>query len=213
MQYKCSVCGYVYDDSKETVPFRLQPNSWSCPLCHAPKAMFEPIKTEEKPPKMQKPDAKSDETIQKLSAGQLSALFSNLARGCEKQHRSEESKWFQEIADYFSEAAPSYEDASIETLASVLKMDIRENYPLAKATAEENKDRGAQRICVWGEKVTRMAASLVARYQSEGESLLTDLEIWVCTVCGFIWLGEKAPDTCPVCRVPSWKFEKIEGRS
>ena len=35
----------------------------------------------------------------------------------------------------------------------------------------------------------------------------------VCTVCGFVYVGDVAPELCPVCKVPSWKFEKVEGRA
>ena len=42
--------------------------------------------------------------------------------------------------------------------------------------------------------------------------MLADTEIWICTACGFIYIGETPPELCPVCKVPSWKFEKIEGR-
>lgn len=42
-RYKCKVCGYIYDDSKEEVPFEELPESWKCPLCGAPKKLFEEI--------------------------------------------------------------------------------------------------------------------------------------------------------------------------
>ena len=81
---------------------------------------------------------------------------------------------------------------------------------LAQAKAQ---DRGTQRICVWGEKVTRMVQSLLARYEKEGEAFLEENDVWVCTVCGFIYVGKSAPALCPVCKVPDWKFEKIERRA
>jgi rubredoxin len=34
-----------------------------------------------------------------------------------------------------------------------------------------------------------------------------------CTVCGFVYIGETPPELCPVCKVPPYKFEKIEGRA
>jgi len=213
MQYKCSVCGYLYDDAKEKVPFSELPDSWKCPLCGAPKSSFEPVSEAEKKPEAVKPQVKIDEDMQKLSAGQLAALFTNLARGCEKQYKAEEAGMFREIADYFTAAVPDVSGATLDSLAALLKADIKENYPLSKATAEENGDRGAQRILVWGDKVTRMMSSLVESYRTEGEAMLQGLEIWVCTVCGFIYIGEKAPELCPVCKVPAWKFEKIEGRA
>ena len=34
---------------------------------------------------------------------------------------------------------------------------------------------------------------------------------WVCTVCGYVYEGETAPEVCPVCKVGSDKFKKVEG--
>lgn len=68
-------------------------------------------------------------------------------------------------------------------------------------------------MCVWGEKVTRILNSLLQKYEKEGEALLANTEIWVCTVCGFVFIGDNAPELCPVCKVPSWKFEKVERRN
>ena len=55
--------------------------------------------------------------------------------------------------------------------------------------------------------------SLVSRYLQNGEALLADTEIWVCTACGFVFIGDNPPQQCPVCKVPDWKFEKIERRA
>ena len=58
-----------------------------------------------------------------------------------------------------------------------------------------------------------MAQSLLSRYEKEGEAFLRDNDVWICTVCGFLYIGKHAPERCPVCKVPDWKFEKIEGRA
>jgi len=42
-QYKCNLCGYIYDDSKEEVRFEDLPEDWKCPLCGAPKSSFTKI--------------------------------------------------------------------------------------------------------------------------------------------------------------------------
>lgn len=42
MKYVCTVCGYVYDDAVEAVPFNELPEDWVCPLCGVGKDMFEP---------------------------------------------------------------------------------------------------------------------------------------------------------------------------
>lgn len=41
MQYRCTVCGYIYDEAVEDVPFADLPDDWTCPTCGAPKEAFE----------------------------------------------------------------------------------------------------------------------------------------------------------------------------
>jgi len=210
MRYVCQICGYVYDDAKEKAPFSELPDTWKCPLCKAAKSDFRPEEiSADAPQPVAAPVQESD--LKKLSAGQLAALCSNLARGCEKQYKEAESNLFKELADYFTSITPAVNDPAIEKLSEMLKQDI-ENYPSARAAADQASDRGTARICVWGEKVTRMLSSLVNRYLNEGEAMLADTDIWICTICGFVYIGETPPDLCPVCKVPPWKFEKIEGR-
>ena len=211
MKYVCQICGYVYDDAKEKVPFAELPDDWKCPLCGAAKSDFKPeANGDEK--KVVTAIEPMDADLEKLSAGQLAALCSNLARGCEKQYKQEEADLFKQLADYFTAVVPAVNDASVEKLAKELQTDA-DNYAAVRATADANADRGAARVCVWGEKVTRMLSSLVNRYLNEGEAMLKDTNIWVCTTCGFVYIGDTAPELCPVCKVPDWKFEKIEGRA
>ena len=211
MKYVCQICGYVYDDAKEKVPFEELPDDWKCPLCGAAKSDFKPeANGDEK--KVVTAIEQVEADLEKLSAGQLAALCSNLARGCEKQYKQEEADLFKQLADYFTAAVPAVNDASVEKLAKDLQTDA-DNYAAVRATADANADRGAARVCVWGEKVTRMLSSLVNRYLNEGEAMLKDTNIWVCTTCGFVYIGDTPPELCPVCKVPNWKFEKIEGRA
>ena len=58
-----------------------------------------------------------------------------------------------------------------------------------------------------------MLDSLLKRYEAEGDKMLANTGVWVCTVCGFVYVGDAAPELCPACKVPSWKFEKVEGRA
>ena len=212
MRFVCQICGYVYDDALESVPFASLPEDWKCPLCGAMKSDFKPEGAQQPGAAAKPAEAETDADLMKLSAGQLSALFSNLARGCEKQYKSAQAEAFREIAAYYASVTPAVPDATAETVAALLQADI-DGYAGVRAAADEAGDRGAARICVWGEKVTRMLSSLVNRYLREGEAMLSGTAVWVCTVCGFIYIGEEAPELCPVCKVPDWKFEKIEGRA
>lgn len=209
MKYVCQICGYVYDDAKEKVPFEQLSADWKCPLCGAAKTDFKPETSGGEKAKSVAAPIEAD--LVELSVGQLAALCSNLARGCEKQYKEEEAGLFCELADYFTAAVPAIRDATVEKLAADLQEDA-ESYAGVRATVDANGDRGAARVCVWGEKVTRMLSSLVGRYLTEGEKMLEGTNIWVCSVCGFVYVGDQAPELCPVCKVPAWKFEKIEGR-
>ena len=216
MKYICQVCGYVYDEASEACPFDQLPDSWQCPWCKAPKTQFKPEQAEapaDAAADLAGADIGADDadSLKQLSPGQLAALCTNLARGCEKQYKEEESKLFAELAAYFTAAVPPAEDASVEALAKQLQDEIG-SYPGTRAAADIVRDRGAARALVWGEKVSRMLSSLVGRYLEEGEAMLEGTEIWICTACGFVYIGETPPELCPVCKVPSWKFEKIEGR-
>ena len=210
-KWVCGICGYIYDEAKEGVAFDALPDDWVCPLCGADKSAFAPQQLVGEP-KVKPATIHQAGEMRQLSAGELSAVCSNLARGCEKQYQEQEAALFQELADYLSAAQPLVADPSLDKLLELIRQDLSEGYPDLRAAAESAGDRGTQRICVWGEKVTRMLESLVSRYQKDGESFLKDTQVWVCTVCGFIYVGDNAPQLCPVCKVPAWKFEKVEGR-
>ena len=48
MKYICGVCGYVYDEETEKVPFEQLAQTWRCPVCGAPKSLFHPASAEKK---------------------------------------------------------------------------------------------------------------------------------------------------------------------
>ena len=215
MRYVCQICGYVYDDDREKIPFAALPDDWRCPVCKASKADFKPEAAPAASPAQQEAESTlyeaDDADLQKLSYGQLAALFSNLARGSEKQYKPEAAALYAQLAEWFADRAQAQADAGTEKLERLLQSDVAA-YPGVRAAADAAGDRGAARSTVWGEKVTRMLLSLVSRYREEGEAMLTGMEVWVCTACGFVYIGQEPPALCPVCKVPAWKFEKAEGR-
>ena len=208
MKYICQVCGYVYDEEAEGVPFSELPDDWACPMCRAPKSMFAPDESREKE-EVPTESIPIDPDMLKLSPGALAALFSNLARGAEKQYMAKEPELFRKISDYFASDAIDIDGADLELLRSLATEDISSGYPEAKAVASGHGDRGALRACTWGEKVERIVQALIDRYMSEGESFLENTDVWVCSICGFVYIGDEPPVICPVCKVPDWKFEKV----
>ncbi|MBQ2916946.1 MAG: rubredoxin [Clostridia bacterium] len=40
MKYICDICGFEYDESKESVKFEDLPEDWVCPICGVGKDSF-----------------------------------------------------------------------------------------------------------------------------------------------------------------------------
>lgn len=144
-----------------------------------------------------------------LSIGQLAAICSNLAKGCEKQQLAEEKVLFEQLADFFASGMAGTNDAELDGLRSDLQSDLSTGYPEAFAIASAQSDRGALRALTWSEKVSKMTSYLLNRHQKEGSTILDNAGIYVCEICGFIYLGDKLPDICPVCKVPNFKMTAI----
>lgn len=200
-KYICTVCGYIHETNGEL------PDDFKCPLCGVGKAAF--VLKEETPEVeaiLEKPH-----TEKELSPMEMSIICSNLARGCEKQYMPEEAGNFQKLAEFFHQKAEPVSNASTEKLLELFDKDISAGFPYGKAVAGEQPDRGALRCQVWAEKVTRMLQSLLTRYEAEGDKMLENTSVYVCTICGFVFVGDEPPELCPVCKVPAWKFERIEG--
>ncbi len=220
-KYVCTICGYVYDEAKGIPDDGIAPGTawadlpedWLCPLCGATKPAFELQGSQDAVSQTKPvPAMEAAEDLKELSPLELSALCTNLARGCEKQYKAEEATLFTELAEYFKQAAAPAENSDIDQLIAAVEKNLSEGLPNANATASEAGDRGALRALTWSDKVTRIQKSLLARYKKEGDAMLENTGVYVCTICGFIFIGDAPPELCPVCKVANWKFEKVEGR-
>ena len=224
-KYVCAICGYVYDEAAGIADMAIAPGtkwsslpeSWVCPLCGAAKSDFD-VQDETPRQKSAPSDAAPVGIVAgqpapgELSQGELSALFSNLARGCEKQYLAEESALFLKLADYFKRQTLGEPQSGIAQLLALVEQDLSHGYKNANSAASACADRGALRALVWGEKVSRILSALLTRYEKEGESMLERTSIHVCDTCGFVYVGDLAPELCPVCKVPRWKILKVERR-
>lgn len=217
-QMVCSICSYIYDEAKGIpeagialgTKWEELPDDWKCPLCGVGKSEFRE-KTEQR--KIAVAASEKPHVEKELSAMEMSIICSNLARGCEKQYMEEQAKGFKELADFFREKADPVRAMDSWDILKLLENDLIAGYPYANRTARQYSDRGALRCQTWSERVTHMLQSLLMRYEAEGEKMLEDTGVYVCTICGFVYVGDAAPEICPVCKVAGWKFEKIEGRS
>lgn len=206
MKYVCSICGYVYDDAVESIAFDMLPDDWTCPSCGAEKAMFDPVEEKEE----KRVSALADEdghSLRKLPPRLLATVFSNLARACRKMYDSEGEALYAELAAFFTPASAAAGEATLDVMVAD---DIDKEYPALKALASSLGDRGALRALTWGEKVTRIHRSLLSQLEKQGEAFARDTSVWLCTACGFVFIGDNAPERCPVCKVPSWLFEEVK---
>ena len=173
-KYVCSICGYIYDEAMgipeaDIAPgtkWEDLPDDWVCPICGATKTEFKKqgetaVSSEKKP----KPDVEVSTDMQELSPLEISALCTNLARGCEKQYKSKEAALFTELAGYFKDASLPAKNPDFNQLIALIEKDLEQGLPNANAMAAEAGDRGALRALVWSEKVTRILKSLLTRYQ------------------------------------------------
>jgi len=217
-KFICSICGYVYDEAVGDSDRGISPGTkwedisedWTCPLCGAVKSDFSEEKSNTQP--VAKSAIKEEteiEVMRELSIGELSALCSNLSKGCEKQYRPEEAELFKQLAEYYKMKSSVDAKSQLSDINALIKQDLESGYQQANTAASAAADRGALRALVWGEKVTKILDSLLSRYEKQKDALVINTHVYVCEICGFIFVGDVLPEICPICKVPSRKFAEI----
>ncbi len=209
-KYRCTICGYIYDEAKEKVKFEDLPDDWKCPLCGAPKNLFEEIKEESAEKTLENDDLDSsliDEELRELSNYEIAFILSNLARGCDKQYLKEESSLFRELAIYY-ENKEENEKGSLDDVLKKIDNDIN-YFERANKVFSKYEDRGAKRVINWASKSTNIMKVVINTYKDKGIDYLKNTKIWVCDICGFVYIGNTPPKVCPVCKVPSIKILEV----
>ena len=212
-RYRCKICGHVYDESKEQVKFVDLPDDWKCPLCGAPKNLFEEIKEEKSTNVTQMMEEEMnptsfDEDLRNLSSLELSLICSNLARGCEKQYLEKERQLFQELATYYEEKDSSKE-GTLNDVKQIVGQDLKQQEQ-AMNVADHHQDRGAKRVLTWAGKSTNIMNMILDNYEKKGIDYLKNTKIWVCDICGFVYIGDVPPTVCPICKVPNFKILEVK---
>ncbi|HIT12186.1 MAG TPA: rubredoxin [Candidatus Pelethosoma merdigallinarum] len=212
-RYRCKICGHVYDEAKEQVKFEDLPDDWKCPLCGAPKNLFEEIKEEKSTNVTQMMEEEMnptsfDEDLRNLSSLELSLICSNLARGCEKQYLEKERQLFQELATYYEEKDSSKE-GTLNDVKQIVGQDLKQQEQ-AMNVADHHQDRGAKRVLTWAGKSTNIMNMILDNYEKKGIDYLKNTKIWVCDICGFVYIGDVPPTVCPICKVPNFKILEVK---
>ena len=151
-----------------------------------------------------------EDVMRQLSAEELGALCSNLQKACNKQLRSEEAALFGTLAAYYDKQRTNEKVQDYQRLLAAINADLSNGYAEANNAAEKANDRGAKRALLWGEKASKLLKALMVRYEKQGSALLENTNVWVCEICGFIYVGDTPPSLCPICKVPSFKIHPIQ---
>ncbi len=134
------------------------------------------------------------------------------------------------IADIFEETAGNekehaklwfkilHGDKVPDTATNLLDAAEGENYEwtdMYAGFAKTAKEEGFDRIAYLFEAVGKIEKEHEERYRALLEKLNTetifvseDVQVWICTNCGHVHVGKKAPEMCPVCQHPKSYFQK-----
>ena len=210
-QYKCKLCGEVFEVKAGEVP--------TCPRCGATGEKLEAVVEESK---NKYAGTQTEKNLQAAFSGesgarnkytyfasvakkegyeQISALFLKTAEN-EKEHAK---MWFKElngIGDTAANLAAAAEGENYEWT------DMYEGF--AKTAEEEGFPELAAKF--------RMVGEIEKHHEERYRALLHNVEaaavfeksevkVWECRNCGHIVVGTKAPEICPVCAHPQSYFE------
>lgn len=219
-KYICTICGFIYDEELGYPDANILantvwddiPSSFVCPLCGASKEDFikqeDSINTAITPQKSENSIELSEELD--YTVMELSAIFSNLSKGCEKQYYPEMAELYQQLSSYYAKVPSTKSNPNFEDLKAMLADENLSNFSVANDIAKQYHDRGSLRAIKWSTQVTRMINSHLKRIALKSPEYLKDFNIYVCDICGFIHIGKEKPAICPVCKVPNIKMTQIK---
>ena len=134
---------------------------------------------------------------------QVSAIFKETSDN-EKEHAK---IWFKLLHDG---AVPE----TVDNLADAIKGEDYEYVKMYAKFAEEAREEGFEEIAQLFEKVGKIELHHEERFQRIKEKIEKGvyfkgdgIAVWKCRNCGYIHIGDKAPEVCPVCAHPQAYFE------
>ncbi len=218
-KFVCSICGFIYDEAGgypdgNIPPGTLWPDvpsSFVCPLCGASKAEFHEREEASSSPAAPVDPGSPVALPEDLSytSTELSAIFSNLAKGCEKQYDPETAELYNQLSSYYGGKSEYGGKADFESMKTLLQKDLDTSFSIANGIAGKSHDRGSLRALKWAEQVSKMIKSHLGRLESGTPSYIENTNVYVCEICGFLFVGDEKPEICPVCKVPSMKMTQI----
>lgn len=134
---------------------------------------------------------------------QIAAIFTETADN-EKEHAK---MWFKEL---HNGAVPG----TYENLLDAASGERGEWTEMYKRMAEEAREEGFEAIARKFEGVAAIEKRHEERYNKIAELVKegkvfkkSEKKMWICRNCGHVYVGDKAPEICPVCMHPKAYFE------
>ena len=166
---------------------------------------------------------KTEQNLNAAFAGESQARvkYQFYASKAKKEGYEQISAIFQETSDNEKEHAKIWykllHDGVADTITNLKDAAAGENYEytdMYKKFAEDARDEGFNEIAELFEKVGEIEKHHEERYRKLIENIEKGMvfkgdgvTVWKCRNCGYIHIGDSAPEKCPVCDHPQSYFE------
>ena len=166
---------------------------------------------------------KTEQNLNAAFAGESQARvkYQFYASKAKKEGYEQISAIFQETSDNEKEHAKIWykllHDGVADTMTNLKDAAAGENYEytdMYKKFAEEAREEGFNEIAELFEKVGEIEKHHEERYRKLIENIEKGMvfkgdgvTVWKCRNCGYIHIGDSAPEKCPVCDHPQAYFE------
>ena len=212
-QWKCKVCGYIYEGEE-------LPADFTCPLCKQPASAFEKIA--ETKPANKYSGTQTEKNLEAAFAGESQARnkYTYFASVAKKEGYEQISSLFLKTADNEKEHAKMWfkELNGIgDTAQNLGAAADGENYEwtdmyegFAKTAEAEGFPELAAKFRAVGEiekHHEERYRALLKNVETAAVFAKSEVKVWECRNCGHIVVGTNAPDKCPVCNHPQSYFE------
>ena len=212
-QWKCKVCGYIYEGEE-------LPADFTCPLCKQPASAFEKIA--EAKPANKYAGTQTEKNLEAAFAGESQARnkYTYFASVAKKEGYEQISSLFLKTADNEKEHAKMWfkELNGIgDTAQNLGAAADGENYEwtdmyegFAKTAEAEGFPELAAKFRAVGEiekHHEERYRALLKKVETAAVFAKSEVKVWECRNCGHIVVGTNAPDKCPVCNHPQSYFE------
>jgi len=213
--WRCKVCGFIYEGDSLPADFK-------CPRCKQGAEKFEETTQKQENKDMDLKGSKTEANLWYAFAGESQARnkYTYFASKAKKDGYEQIAAIFEQTANNEKEHAKLWFKAlngigaTLENLKAAAAGEHEEWTDMYRRFAEVAREEGFTELAKQFEDVAKVEKRHEERYIKLAENIEKD-EVWVrvgenrweCRNCGFIYIGEKAPEVCPLCKHPKAYFE------